>query len=905
MGILPAVAIPSAVLATARGAWLYVTRRRRSGSLELGVVRSRAMSWTRKAAAYFVGQRLRRTWLLYYVLERYITSLDMRHGTLTVPGRGVELPIDRCFIPLELRAGQMSEGTQLLMKSGTVLLLGDPGTGKSALLSRLIRSLCQSTREDRESARLPVYAPLQQLVSYLPEASNKDLLPEQALRILDSWFNDFQLKSLGLYDPSNMLASFAQNRKSGIVILLDELDEIRASDLPRVEKFILALTQYVSAALGANLVVIATRRQALDFTPRLLTGDIADLVTVELKPFSQTAIYSFLRRWPYKTDRQSVHEARRIFAQLRLNSTLLDTCSNPLALALYVDHDLRLRDSGQSNGVPLPETRAAFFTDIIDYLMIRRRHDKLGMALPNRPYRQSRTNFFISVVDDHIRSREPFNYISEDKLLKHIADLARNDQTPETALSELAKDTGIIARGQDGSWHFIHRSFLDYFLACSIATVSKSRDLAQVLRHLDDAPLRYLEGFYLACGLMASRSWPYLNTVLRDLGHNTFVGRYYPRAMLEAQAYFQPGFVERIKFYCHLWKKDKRDVTLFHDLVAVLVDYERSCETMGRRPDVSVLGQFGKGDFEREGMSVLEAARLDVDLAMQIAKSDNMAAILVGSETEDAIVALYEPTIGDQLTESEIVSTPRLAAIVAETALRSSLVAASLASPRLASRGSKALSHPDAPWADSWRVRGSRLAGAVGVAMPFARTLPDEHRSEFPHLALLSYARPIRRLRHEVLFDDLRQPIFLVCTSLLLLSPFWLMGWSAPELALVGVTALLVVFWAFYRAVRVGLLRTSSARILNLDPFSTSAARLPARYARLTAGDPLTLPRWRFRRPRNSEGPLVAVYIRQFPFVWRRFCPAMNEKHISRAGCALVQQFWTEDLRRLMRRLHE
>ena len=896
MGYLAALGIPTAVLAIMRGGWVYLTRKR-NRDLASKFYSSRAGSWTRKALAYFLGKRMRRTWLLYYVLEQYISTLDARHEVLVIPGKSVELPIDRCFIPLELRAGQMSEAAQLLTKKGAVLLLGDPGAGKSAMLSWLIRTLCQNCREDRETARLPVYAPLQQLVPYLSAFRNKNLRPEQALQILDNWFSDHQLKPLNLYDPSNMLASYAQDGKSGIVILLDELDEIQSIDFPRMEKFILALTEYLSAAQGSNLIVIATRRQALDFTPRLLRGDIANLVAVELKPFSPAAIYSFLRRWPYKSPRQSAHEARRIFAQLRSNSTLMDTCSNPLALALYVDHDLKLRDLGWSNDILPPETRAAFYTDIVDYLMIRRRRDQLGMALPNRPFIQFRTNFFVAVADEHVKSSESFNYIAEDKLLKHIESVARSDQSPETALAELAKDTGIIARGQDGAWHFIHSSFLDYFLACSIATVSKKRDIEQIFKRLDDAPLRYLEGFYLACGLMGARNWPYLNTVLHDLSHNTFVGRYYPRAMLEAQQYFQANFVERMKFYCHLWKKDKKDVTLFQDLVAVLVEYERACHSMGRHPDVTVLEQFGKDDFAKEGISVLEAARLDIQLAMHIAQNDSMAAILTSSETEDAIVALYEPTIAEQLTESEIVSNRRLSAIVAETALRSSLVAASLVAPQQGSTGSvpvprsRSFSHPGVRWADSWRIRNSRLSGSLDAGVQFVLSLQPYQRSEFPHIALLSYARPIRRLRNEVLFDDLRQPTFIIGASLLLFLPLLFLNLPGPELGLAAVGISLIVFSAFYLAIRTGLMKTSSARILNVDPFSANAGARSANYAKLVLGSPDTLPRWRLRRPKRSDGSVTAVYIREFPFFWRRFCPAMNDRRISRQAAHPCSSF--------------
>jgi archaellum biogenesis ATPase FlaH len=915
MVYLPWLAVPvAAVLTVSRAAWSYLGRRRQRQTTELDEVRLRATSWLRRAATHLVGQRLRRTWLVHYAVDRYASSLYKRHQTLTVYGR-VELSIDRCYIPLELRAGHTTDASQLLLKSGTVLILGDPGTGKTALLSRLVRDLCRGCFENRDTSQLPVYASLQQIVSYLPRDEKADLRPDAAFSILDSWFQDFQLNALDLFDSSKMLLALAQSPKNGLVVLLDGLDEVSADDITAVESFIVALSQFVGAAPGKNVVIVASRRQALDFTPRLINGTIDNAVAVELQPFSPAAIYSFLLRWPYKPGYHATSEARRIFTQLRRNPTLLDTCSNPLALALYVNHYLRLRDLGQTYEVQrsdtsaafsndIPDTRAAFFTDIVDYLMIRRRAEQLGVGTPTRPVRQARTNFFVAVVDEHIKSNEPFNQISHDVMLRHIGGLARQNQPHEQALLELAKDTGIIVRDADGTWHFIQRSFLDYFLANSIAAISKGHDLLQLQRLLKVAPLRYLEGFYLACGLMASRNAPYLETVLRQLGQNTFVGRYYPRAMLEAQAYFfVPDFVERISFYCDLWRKRRRrDISLFRDLVSVIIDYEHSCEALGKPAEISAVEQF-QDELRDEGTSVLQAARLDIELAMRIAKEESLAKILLGGSTEEAIVALYDPRLSDKLEQSEIESDARLAAIVAETALRSPLFASNLAmsSERKISRGFGRLPAGKERWADSWPIRGTPLAGVLQVAVPFIRTLSSDRRSEFPHLALLSSTRPIRRLRNELLFGDWRVSVLLVSVFVLVTFPFWLLGWNAVLLTLVAIPAALVILLLFRMALLKGFVTLRSQRILNLQPPNVDSATLLDKHVRLMTGAQSSFKRWYLQRPRSTDGLFTAVYVREAPFAWRRFCPALGDQKISRAGCAAAQHFWTEDVRRVVR----
>lgn len=899
MDLLPTVAVPAAAVTVLRAAWVYLRNLRQSSKPDVDKLRKRATSWIARAIAHFAGQRATRTWLLHYALDRYVLSLETRHEKLSIPGR-LDLPIDRCYIPLELRAGQMTDAVQIPYRSGAVLILGDPGTGKSAMLSQIIRSLCHECMENREAARLPVYIPLRQIVSYLPTGINRDLRPDEAMAVLESWFKDYQVAPLNLYESAAMLSTLAQATQHGVVLLFDGLDEIGTNEFAEVESFLLAIMNFMATAPANNLIIITSRRQALDFTPRLLNEAVPNLVPVELSPFSPAAIYAFLLRWPYyRSPQHPAREASRIFSQLRLNPTLLDTCSNPLALALYVDHDYRIRQLGYEEGVLQPDTRAAFFNDIVDYLMIRRRYQQSQRALPTRPFRQARIDFFVAVVDEHIRSQDQFGVISDETALKFAAGLARQGQTAEEALAELARDTGIISRDHDGSWRFIHESFLNYFLACSIASVSRNRDLAQLLRRLQTAPLRYLEGFYLACGLMASRSSPYLATVLHDLGYNAFVGRYYPRAVLEAQAYFGPGFVDRIRFFCSFWKRNTHDLVLFRDLVAVLADYERSCDALGRPPEVTARVELGQ---QLGQIPVLHLPLLDIDLSLR-RQDETMGSFLSRSATEDAIVTLYDPSVAEKLDDAEIESDPRLAAIVAEAALRSSLFLASLAPPPKKARRERApIIYPDEPWADSWPIRGSRFARILSIALPYLRGLDVSSRSNFPHLHLLAFARPIRRLRNELFFGDWRMSILLLSLLVVAVGPFWLVGFDF-ELIGVGAVAVLVALTMLFRqAMLRGIISANSLRILNMQPLDTGQVTYSGRSVRIVSGDQKSLKRWRFRTPHRSEGAITAAYIHDLPLAWRRFCPALGDENLSRIGCASLQQFWTEDVRRIVGR---
>jgi hypothetical protein len=296
---------------------------------------------------------------------------------------------------------------------------------------------------------------------------------------------------------------------------------------------------------------------------------------------------------------------------------------------------------------------------------------------------------------------------------------------------------------------------------------------------------------------------------------------------------------------------------------------------------------------------------LDIDIAMKIARDKSMAEILSRSTPEDAIVALYDPDVGEHLQDSEIDADPRLAAIMAEAALRSTLFLATLVQPlRTGPQRNAPFRYPDQPWADAWPIRGSRFAHILSLALPYIQSLAPDKKVDYPHLQLLTYVKPIRRLRNEMLFGDWRMSLVLLSLLIIAVGPFWLLGATFEAIALASLSAFLIILIACRKAVLRGIITPASLRILNMQPLEIRGVAFFEHTTRLLVSNRAELKRWRVRAPHGSDGMLTAAYTHDLPFLWKRFCPQIGDQTISRVGCASIQQLWTEDVRRLMRGSH-
>ena len=151
--------------------------------------------------------------------------------------------------------GNTAKRVKVAEETGSILLLGDPGAGKSALVSRVIRSLCNSARQHAKSSKLPIYVELPVLQAKI-DAGGAGTSPKEAFEFLQGWFHETSLEPLGLMDTEQMVSTFAQGEANGVVVFFDGLDEVDQEILSKMVAFIIATSSYLSQCAAENPVVI-------------------------------------------------------------------------------------------------------------------------------------------------------------------------------------------------------------------------------------------------------------------------------------------------------------------------------------------------------------------------------------------------------------------------------------------------------------------------------------------------------------------------------------------------------------------------------------------------------------------------------------------------------------------------
>ena len=173
---------------------------------------------------------------------------------------------------------------------------------------------------------------------------------------------------------------------------------------------------------------------------------------------------------------------------------MFDTCRNPLALSLYVLLDAKVQADGHERGEGLPETRASFYGEITNHLLVRRSAARTGRPVRSRAVRNQWSGFLSQVAYDHILSKDQYNYIPHETLIKYSDGLTNVDGDRDRAIEQMATNTGLIRRNAHDTWSFIHRSYLDYFVGYEIANQTNTRgDIRSLGNSLKADPLRRLE----------------------------------------------------------------------------------------------------------------------------------------------------------------------------------------------------------------------------------------------------------------------------------------------------------------------------------------------------------------------------------------------------------------------------
>ncbi len=353
------------------------------------------------------------------------------------------------------------------MHSDRLIVIGDPGTGKTTFLRRVAHALCQTQLGDDPAAArqrlgitdrtFPVIVRLNELAEHLTLRRHAADAPSGA----DSpaWL-PHHLAAVSQSNGWGLDAEFfVRQLESGrCTVLLDGLDE--APDRVSRERLTRLIENAAGKYRGCRFVV--TSRPAA-YTDEVILPGFAHAI---INPLADHAVELFLRRWCealYGERREAAGaHLKELLAALRARPDIRRMARNPVMLtALAVVH---------WNEKRLPEQRADLYESIIRWLS-RSRQQKPGREKAERSVVLLQE--LALRMQNHpqgMRTQVPKRWAAEQLAAEWGAGKVDKDsiQTAEAFLDAEELDSGIVV-GRGSDVQFWHRTFQEFLAARAIA----------------------------------------------------------------------------------------------------------------------------------------------------------------------------------------------------------------------------------------------------------------------------------------------------------------------------------------------------------------------------------------------------------------------------------------------------
>jgi len=473
------------------------------------------------------------------LLREETSHIDIR-GLQVESGKAQRFPIDDLYIPLKttvagepeaLRKGRRDKKQAQLevqerkpielhsaLKQDRLVILGDPGAGKTTFLRRIAYGLCNSrlalkaatTAEtlglDKES--FPVLIRMSELADHI-EGCSKRGHTELHKQTSPAWLADFLAKT-SKEQGTGLDRDFFEKviEKGSAMVLLDGLDEVTTREQ---RECIAELVSEAARCFKACRFVVTSRPPA--FEGKAVLPNFAQ---VRIDPLEDDAIEGFLRRWCEAlfvgSERQAREHGDELLKALRSRVEIGRMARNPVmltALAVVHWHEKRL-----------PEQRADLYESIITWLS-RSRERKLG-RLPAE-VSVNRLQELALAMQNHPDGRQvqvPRRWAAE-QIAGEWSGRSERERIgiAEAFLAEEELDSGIVVRRGDDI-RFWHLTFQE-FLAARAITARSEKQQKGILLEPSDKPSLYLaewrEVVLLLAGVLHKQGHRKVDTFVSDI----------------------------------------------------------------------------------------------------------------------------------------------------------------------------------------------------------------------------------------------------------------------------------------------------------------------------------------------------------------------------------------------------